>query len=316
MLFEMSHEGRYLHIYTPERAILESPTPYLLGRTLYDVMPSESADTVQQAIDEAAETGHSRTGPFSLPTAYGNRLVRDLRCQAGQSRTKVPYISGYLTQHHGPLPGRRVAADPSHAVEFNPLAIAVFDRNLRIRQVNHAFTRMTGYEEIEVLDCPPHFLHAHGASSELAGRIYQQIFEGTPWSGEVQSVRKDGTELVVFLRVFPSRSPAGDITGFLAIAEDITDKKNYSALLEQLSQHDQLTGLPNRELLQQHFDQLCADHHQVAVLWLDLDNFKEVNDALGHAVGDILLQQVAYRLRDSLKTKASGAFPGMTSLFC
>ncbi len=300
LLFEMSREGRYLQVYTPERAVLESPTPHLLGRSLYDVMPVESADIVQQAIDQAAESGNARTGPFSLEIASGSTDWFEVSV-ARLNNTPAPpsflVISRNITDRYRAEQSLRTL---SHAVEFNPLSIVVFDSQLRIQQVNQAFTRLTGYQEAEVLNRPPHFLHASGASARQADTINREILQGSLWSGEIQGTHKDGNPFTIYLRVFPSRSPAGEITGFLSIAEDITDKKNYTILLEQLSRHDPLTGLPNRELLQQHFELFCADNNPVAVLWLDLDNFKEVNDALGHATGDILLQQIAYRLRDNL----------------
>lgn len=306
LLFELSRDGRYLNVYTPERAILESPTPHLLGRSLYEVMPTESADIVQQAIDQADAMGSARTGPFSLPTAYGKTdwfevSVARLSNNPPQPATFL-VISRNITARYQAEQSLRTL---SHAIEFNPLAIVVFDATLHIKQVNHAFTRMTGYEEVEVLDHPPHFLHALGASPEKTRSITDKILAGNSWSGEIRSVRKDGSEFSIYLRVFPSRSPAGELTGFLSIAEDLSEKKNYRMMLEQLSRHDQLTGLPNRELLQQHFEQFCAGNNPVAVLWFDLDNFKEVNDALGHAAGDILLQQVAYRLRNSLSKNES-----------
>lgn len=306
LLFELSRDGRYLNVYTPERAILESPTPHLLGRSLYDIMPSESADVVQQAIDHAAETGSARTRPFSLPVAQGKTAWFEISVAKLSNDPPQPptflVVSRNITARYQAEESLRTL---SHAIEFNPLAIVVFDTALHIKQVNHAFTRMTGYKEVEVLDCPPHFLHTLGTSSDKAKSITSKILAGTPWSGEIRSVRKDGSEFSIYLRIFPSRSPTGDLTGFLSIAEDLSEKKNYSMMLEQLSRHDQLTGLPNRELLQQHFEEFCVDNNPVAVLWFDLDNFKEVNDALGHAAGDILLQQVAYRLRSSLSKSES-----------
>ena len=117
--------------------------------------------------------------------------------------------------------------------------------------------------------------------------------------------RIDGTPIFISLTVAPLRDSSGEIDGFLTIAADISERKAAERQIEFLAYHDALTGLPNRLLLQDRFDQAVAHAERmgtrVALMFMDLDNFKQINDTLGHATGDVLLKAVSARLRECVR---------------
>ncbi len=185
-------------------------------------------------------------------------------------------------------------------------AIFITDRQGRIQWANAAFHRLSGYEPVELLGQTPRLLRSGVQDSNFYAGLWQTILSGEVWTGEVVERRKDGSHYVVQQTVTPLRGPDGEVNHFVAIHEDITARKEAEAQVQHLAFHDPLTDLPNRALFQNRIPQALGharrNHTLVAVHFIDLDCFKMVNDTLGHALGDILLKQVAERLQGCLRS--------------
>ena len=194
------------------------------------------------------------------------------------------------------------------AIESSTSAICITD-NLApdnpIVYVNPAFERITGYSSQEVLGRNPRLLQGTDiAQPELLG-IRAALHDARPCHVVLRNYRKDGSMYWSELNISPVRNDAGTVTHYIGVHSDITDAKTHQDELARQANHDSLTGLPNRNLLWDRIDGACARTQRygefAAVAFLDLDNFKLVNDSLGHTLGDHLLRAVAKRLESSLR---------------
>ncbi|MFA7281354.1 MAG: EAL domain-containing protein [Sterolibacterium sp.] len=188
----------------------------------------------------------------------------------------------------------------SLAVEQSPESIVITNLKADIEYVNEAFIRNTGYSRDEVIGKNPRILHSGKTSPETFAGLWEAMTQGQPWKGEFHNRRKDGSEYFEQAVITPIRQADGSITHYVAVKEDITARKAAEEKINTLAFYDPLTNLPNRRLLLDRLQQALASSTRSerygALLFIDLDNFKTLNDTLGHDIGDLLLQQVAQRL--------------------
>ncbi|NPA28572.1 MAG: EAL domain-containing protein [Epsilonproteobacteria bacterium] len=184
-------------------------------------------------------------------------------------------------------------------------AILITDAKNRIIAVNPAFERITGYRADEVKGLTPAILKSNKYDREFYEQMWQTLHSVGEWQGEVVNKTKSGGIYIAWLSIRVIRNDAGEIINYLALQTDITELSTMHREMEKLAHYDALTGLPNRVLFEDRIERAIARHRrkqeQFALLYLDLDNFKNVNDSLGHGVGDLLLQEVASRLTAVLR---------------
>jgi diguanylate cyclase (GGDEF)-like protein/PAS domain S-box-containing protein len=189
----------------------------------------------------------------------------------------------------------------THAQE----AITITDLNGNIVSVNDAFSRITGYGAEEVLGRNPRMLSSGRQSPEFYAQMWRTLQTQGHWEGEIWNRRKSGEVYAELISIFAVPGDDGTPQNYVATFQDITQQKNHQDQLEHVAHFDVLTGLPNRVLLADRLQQALSHAQRrgtlMAVVFLDLDHFKDVNDAHGHAVGDQLLVALAQRLRDSLR---------------
>jgi diguanylate cyclase (GGDEF)-like protein/PAS domain S-box-containing protein len=194
-------------------------------------------------------------------------------------------------------------------------AIVITNRDGAIQWVNQAFSILTGYTITEAIGKNPRDLMRSGQHSlEFYKALWDTILSGQVWRGELINRRKDGSFYPEEQTITPVNDNRGRISHFVAIKQDITERKTTEAEIHNLAYYDALTGLPNRRLLRDRLAQALAaarrSHHWGAVLFVDLDQFKRINDACGHDVGDILLKQVSERLSHQLRDQDTVARQG------
>nr|MCU0808745.1 EAL domain-containing protein [Candidatus Contendobacter sp.] len=189
----------------------------------------------------------------------------------------------------------------SLAVEQSPESIIITDLNGNIEYVNQAFVRNTGYSLEEVRGRNPRLLQSGKTPVEVYPAMWATLKAGQVWRGELINQRKDGSEYIEAALLSQVLDEQGKVIGYLAVKQDITDRKQIEARIHRLAFFDTLTGLPNRSLL---LDRLARrlgsprrHHHRDALLLLDVDRFKVINTARGNLLGDVLLRAVGHRLR-------------------
>ena len=189
--------------------------------------------------------------------------------------------------------------------EHSGEAILITDSDKRILAVNPAFTRLTGYAIDEIRGENPNILASGQTPAETYRAMWTALDETGYWQGEIMDRRKDGTLYPKWIAISVVRDVEDHISHYVASFTDISERKQAEAHISQLAYHDVLTGLLNRFSLNSQLEQALAmarrDQRALAVMFLDMDRFKIINDTLGHAVGDKLLMEVAQRLRDSVR---------------
>jgi len=197
----------------------------------------------------------------------------------------------------------------SQVVEQNSHAILITDINFKIEYANRAFTVLTGYLQQELLNKTPAILRSrYTDDDDTYDEISRTLQAGREWSGQIRNQRKDGSLYWALQSIVPIKNDDGEVTHYVSTSEDNTDLHDAQQTIEQLAFYDPLTNLPNRRLLSDRLQQ-ALEHAQrtkgqmVAVMVFDLDNFKTVNDSLGHNYGDDLLKHVAQIFQSQVRSE-------------
>ncbi|MES9993031.1 MAG: EAL domain-containing protein [Candidatus Thiodiazotropha sp.] len=183
--------------------------------------------------------------------------------------------------------------------------IMVTDADNVIKTVNPAFTRITGYSAEEVIGQSPSILSSGRHNEEFYEELWDSVLHKRYWSGEVWNRRKDGSVFPEWLSIAAIPDEDGVAKEYVAVFSDISKHKENEEQIRYQANYDALTGLPNRSLLSDRLEQAIGsalrEKWKLAILFIDLDQFKMVNDTFGHVMGDELLQLVAERIGDSVR---------------
>jgi diguanylate cyclase (GGDEF)-like protein/PAS domain S-box-containing protein len=179
-------------------------------------------------------------------------------------------------------------------------AMVVSNVDQQILRVNPAFIELSGYSAAELIGQQTNIMKSDRHDARFYAALWQSLRDSGHWQGEIWNRRKNGEIFPDWLRISSVKDPQGAVTHYVSLHTDITDRKRAEEEIKRLAFHDALTGLPNRRLLLDRLEQVrSASKRSVqhgALLFLDLDRFKRLNDTEGHHLGDLLLQQVAQRL--------------------
>ncbi|MGQ0708667.1 MAG: PAS domain S-box protein [Rhodoferax sp.] len=296
-------QGVYLACNRRFEAFFGQTEDKIIHKTDYDYVDKELADFFRENDRLAVLQGSARRNEEWVTFASDGH-------QELLETTKTPIFGddgaliGVLGVGHD-ITARRRAEDAlrlsasvfSHARE----AIVITDARGVVIDVNAAFTRITGFERAQMLEQPIAMLHSGNQGQEQYGRMSQALLSQGHWEGEVWMRRHSGEVFAVLESASAVHGPDGGIEHFVAMFSDITSQKKSQRRLERIAHYDALTDLPNRVLFSDRLQQAMASavRHQrpMALVFVDLDGFKAVNDRHGHAAGDLLLVRLAARMR-------------------
>ena len=248
--------------------------------------------------------------PFQLEYRYIT-ASQEVRWMADQGQGhwdeegNLQYIDGILTDVTSHKQAEKQLQLLSEACEQSPASIVITDSSGDILYVNPKFESVTGYSAAEVNGKNPRILKTGHTPPEQYRQLWTTITSGSTWTGEFLNRKKNGDFFWETASISPVKDLNGRITHFVAVKEDITVHKETAEMLAYQAHYDLLTDLPNRALAIDHLKlaigQAEREREYVAVMLIDLDNFKAVNESIGHDVGDLLLCHVAERLKEHIQ---------------
>jgi len=306
-VFYQDAQGRYLGCNSSFETFIGRPSDQLIGMKPMDVSKDDLFDETDRDQDK-----HLLEKPgisiYERPVRYADGLVRDVMFHKATFTRPNGSIGG--------LVGLMIDITDRKQMEGNLLQAAkVFDNcadgiivttaDNRIMAINRAFTKITGYREKDVLGCNPSILSSGRHSPEFFKEMWACITKTGLWQGEIWNRRHNGEEYPEWISIAAVHDKQGRLTNYISTFSDITEHKKAEEKIQLLAFTDPLTSLPNRRLLLDRLRKastVCAQSkHHAALFFIDLDDFKDLNDTRGHDRGDLLLQLVAQRLLTCVK---------------
>ncbi len=260
----------------------------------------------QYAHQHTAAKPAARGGAGMVPEFFQRKRLEDeLRAANDQLEHRVHKRTRELERANEQL--RLLESAVENAAEgFVIMEYTAQEDPLRITFVNRGFSRITGHATRDVIGRSLQCLHISADDGPVMETLFGKVRKGQPFEVEVTAVRPDNSHYALEIHVMPVSGEAdGNPSHWIAILRDVSDRKAHLEALQHQALHDALTGLPNRVLLHDRIKQAIVDMRRndtpFALLFLDLDGFKEINDTFGHHMGDVLLSKVGARLRVPLR---------------
>jgi diguanylate cyclase (GGDEF)-like protein/PAS domain S-box-containing protein len=313
LLFEVDREGRFLQVLTHSEELLLIPREQLLKSNLNNVLSPEAAESFFVALREAEENGESFGHQIMVVTERGEfwfelSIARKQTTERGATRFVV--LSHNITERRRMEQDLRALAE-SHQLILDSAGEGIFglDTDGVMTFVNPAAASMLGYTQQELIGKPSHatWHYKHHDGSHYPDEecpIYATVLTGHRSVGEEYFIRKTGEFFPVSYNSTPIIKD-GKITGSVIAFMDITEKKEAEARINYLAYYDALTELPNRTLLDERLTQALSSSRrqkqQGVLILINIDRFKNINDALGQAAGDALLVSISLLLQPLLK---------------
>jgi diguanylate cyclase (GGDEF)-like protein/PAS domain S-box-containing protein len=320
-LFELSPIGLALCDMNGRMVEINQAYAEIIGRTIdealkcsyWDITPTKYKDKEQEQLQQLLDTGHY--GPYEKEYIHKEGYLVPVR------------LSGKIIERHGKQYiwsciediSDRVCAEKrlqQAAAIFDTTdeGIVITDENNRIIMVNSAFSAITGYSEEEALGQNPRLLRSGKHNDLFYKNLWSHLQSEGNWRGEMWNRSKDGNLIPVWQQISIVRDKHGKTANYISIFSDISELKVVEQQLAHLAHHDELTGLPNRlyfkAQVEQSLQSARRNQQQMALLFLDLDGFKQINDNFGHDVGDQLLREIANRLKNCVREEDTVARMG------
>lgn len=305
LMFEVNADGMILDYHSEMlRSELLAPPEQFIGRPLQEFIPEHACKVCMQAIADIDESGRTRDRSYWLERDDGVRWY-DI---SGASIVEDGNAPTYLLLIRDVTERRRIEAELRIAATAfaSQEGIMITDARLRILRVNAAFEQSTGFTQQEVQGQSPRVLQSGEHDREFYQQMWADIEATGSWQGEIWNRRKNGETYPQTATITAVRNQAGEVTNYVADYIDISDIKRAEAEISKLSYFDSLTGLVNRsrllQLLEQTVSRSVEKQRFGALLMIDLDQFKVINDTLGHRAGDELLVRIARRLQGLVRS--------------
>lgn len=302
----IGEDGTLLSINSAGLALLEADsTNQLLSQSIYPIVAPDYLE-VFRAFNKRVCAGVSGSLEFEIIGCKGTHRWIQMHAVPFQSEPEaawdqLAFAEDITWRKQNEFELELAASVFTHARE----GIVITDADGNMIKTNDTFTRITGYSREEALGQNPRMLKSNRHNAEFYLTMWQDLLENGYWSGEVWNRRKNGEVYAQLLTISAVYDDQDKLRNYLGIFTDITRMKQYQSQLELIAHFDPLTGLPNRILLADRLKQAqlqCQRHSRaMAVLFLDLDGFKIVNDTYGHEMGDRLLVAISQRMQQTMR---------------
>lgn len=276
----------------------------VVGKTDFDLSPPDLANHYRVDDLKIMESRQRRVIEEQQEGSVGRNWIETFKAPVIDRDGELLGTVGFardITERKNAEAELRLSATVFGAQE----AMVVTDKNSVILRVNDAFCRVTGYEPKEVIGNKMNILNSGVQQNEFYKSMWDSILEKGGWQGEVWNRRKSGEIYPQWLTISAIKAGDGAVTNYVGTMTDITQRKAVEEQINHLAHHDPLTDLPNRALLMDRLKLALAQSRRekslLCFMYVDLDRFKEVNDTLGHGVGDLLLEEVANRLLECVR---------------